>query len=247
MASLCSAAQAVLLFAAFGAALRPPSLLQVETNNSAPCNQDEGETPSNCGSSFCTRDPPIDFPGPYGETGVWQGKTYGKGVSKAECTLACRGVSVNALDTGVGRACSVAKYHAGGRYCWLMPPAVKPCTESEMNFDMSHGWNYYVAMAFGGGASCGGRNDGCSEHAGWGDTRDGCCPEGLGEGDGDCDANSDCMGGLICGQHNCADTDFIRRSPQRWLNDAWGSFDLTDDCCVHPKLWEYHNPLGQIR
>ena len=48
---------------------------------------------------------------------------------------------------------------------------------------------------------------------------DECCSNGIegfcGEGEGDCDAHSDCVGSLICGNDNC----------------PWGD---GDDCCMQP-------------
>ena len=46
---------------------------------------------------------------------------------------------------------------------------------------------------------------------------DSCCVEGAcGENEGDCDADSDCQAGFICGSDNC----------------NGDSFDDTDDCCT---------------
>jgi len=137
MAPFRSAAQAVLLFATFGVAVRPTSLQHVEAETqkwctSGPrslCGECMGqtapevvETPHNSGSNFCTRDTPIDFPQlppPFGlsdNTAVWMGMRYGKGVSKADCILMCR-----KMTPEWGGWCSVAKYHAQEKYCWLMP------------------------------------------------------------------------------------------------------------------------------
>ena len=61
---------------------------------------------------------------------------------------------------------------------------------------------------------------------------DSCCtqdnPCGLGQGD--CDINHDCTGGLVCGQDNCN----IKEFP---------SFDSTDDCCMDPSKYLYMNVL----
>merc|ERR1719187_2602352 len=49
---------------------------------------------------------------------------------------------------------------------------------------------------------------------------DSCCTPSYpcGEGEGDCDSNSDCTGDLQCGSNNCYDS----------------GFDSTDDCCFNP-------------
>ena len=45
----------------------------------------------------------------------------------------------------------------------------------------------------------------------------------CGEWDGNCDSNSVCQTGLICGYNNC---------PRKY-GDSW---DLTDNCCFKPDL-----------
>ena len=54
---------------------------------------------------------------------------------------------------------------------------------------------------------------------------DNCCTSEnkCGEWDGDCDSNSVCQTGLICGYNNC---------PRKY-GDNW---DLTDNCCFKPDL-----------
>lgn len=50
---------------------------------------------------------------------------------------------------------------------------------------------------------------------------DNCCSLGdpCGEGEGDCDSDSDCFGTLVCGSDNCAPL------------HGWMEFDPADDCC----------------
>ena len=57
---------------------------------------------------------------------------------------------------------------------------------------------------------------------------DSCCTgsKPCGEGEGDCDYDSECAGNLVCGLDNC------RRGPLRHI----GSFDDTDDCCQRPMM-----------
>ena len=62
--------------------------------------------------------------------------------------------------------------------------------------------------------NCCGRDDGCNG--------------GLEEGDGDCDSDSDCASGLLCGKNNCADFRGALGWPQGHDQDTW---DRTDDCC----------------
>jgi len=62
---------------------------------------------------------------------------------------------------------------------------------------------------------CNGKNTGCTA---------------MVEGDGDCDADSDCNEGLICGVDNCKDF----HDSSSWPiadEDAW---DTEDDCCYNP-------------
>ncbi len=48
------------------------------------------------------------------------------------------------------------------------------------------------------------------------DGGDDCCVDGMcGDGQGDCDFDTDCLPGHVCGTHNC-------------IGDT---FDDTDDCC----------------
>ena len=57
------------------------------------------------------------------------------------------------------------------------------------------------------------------------------CNGNLCEGDGDCDEDSDCASGLLCGTDNCA----AFRDAATWNHecDAPG-WDATDDCCYRP-------------
>lgn len=207
------------------------SLLQVDPSEKSLCGHDMGqtpppevvETPHNSGSNFCTRDMPIDFPRWPFPSDVWMGMRYGKGVSKEVCTWVCHNVNTYT----VGERCAIAKYHAQGKYCWLMPRQKKPCSESEKSADMQGGWNWYFAEAFEvKGMACHGDNDGC-----------GFAPGALGLGYGDCDSNADCAEGLVCGSNNC---DFIpgwgRRSTEYWVSDNVCEFDKTDDCCMNPEV-----------
>ena len=52
---------------------------------------------------------------------------------------------------------------------------------------------------------------------------DGCCTEEqpCGKGDGDCDKDSECAAGLVCGSNNC----------------PWGD---DDDCCMAPEGGKKH-------
>ena len=52
---------------------------------------------------------------------------------------------------------------------------------------------------------------------------DSCCTgsKPCGEGEGDCDEDSQCEGDLVCGTDNC------RRGPLGQL----GNFEVDDDCC----------------
>ena len=56
---------------------------------------------------------------------------------------------------------------------------------------------------------------------------DSCCTHSIpcNEGEGDCDSDLDCKGGLICGHNNCNPSD----NPQEG-----GSQDV-NDCCMVPK------------
>merc|ERR1711872_439455 len=49
---------------------------------------------------------------------------------------------------------------------------------------------------------------------------DSCCNGHCLEGEGDCDSDSDCQRGLLCGDNNC----------------KGNSFDSTDDCCFKPQF-----------
>ena len=51
-----------------------------------------------------------------------------------------------------------------------------------------------------------------------------CCSESskCGDQEGDCDRDSDCINGLVCGKDNCIQN-----------NDFW--WDATDDCCEKPR------------
>ena len=61
-------------------------------------------------------------------------------------------------------------------------------------------------------------NDNCP-HCYGGDT---CCTAAnqCSIGEGDCDADTDCKGNLVCGMDNCDGMDF----------------DMTDDCCTEPGM-----------
>ena len=53
---------------------------------------------------------------------------------------------------------------------------------------------------------------------------DSCCVDGIcGENQGDCDADSDCQAGFVCGADNC----------------VGDTFDATDDCCIFDR--KIHN------
>jgi len=72
-------------------------------------------------------------------------------------------------------------------------------------------------------------DDCCTKKPSRCDGMDNCC--GLGgykckEGEGDCDRDSDCQLGLVCGKDNCL------TASQRWLSAT--TFEPTDDCCVKP-------------
>merc|ERR1711890_22192 len=57
------------------------------------------------------------------------------------------------------------------------------------------------------------------------DGGDSCCVNGIcGEGEGDCDSNSDCNSNLVCGKDNC----------KTGFPGDRSSFEDTDDCCMVP-------------
>lgn len=58
-----------------------------------------------------------------------------------------------------------------------------------------------------------------------------CCSH-LGVGDGDCDRDSDCLPGLVCGKDNCGEP---FRSSSGWPTESLLGWDTTDDCCVVPE------------
>jgi len=61
---------------------------------------------------------------------------------------------------------------------------------------------------------CGGKNSGC------------CTPSTpCGIDDGDCDSDTDCKPGLICGSNNCPNKGVARNDVNFW--------DRSDDCCTH--------------
>ena len=65
-----------------------------------------------------------------------------------------------------------------------------------------------------------------------------CCTDAkpCGEGDGDCDSNSHCLGDLICvkgGNYGCENMN---------IGSNW---DTADDCCVHPKNIPEWIQIGQ--
>jgi hypothetical protein len=62
---------------------------------------------------------------------------------------------------------------------------------------------------------CDGQNDGCPEDG------------PLQIGDGDCDRDSDCAAGLMCGKDNC----MLFHDSEGWPHDAKYAWDMTDDCC----------------
>ena len=64
------------------------------------------------------------------------------------------------------------------------------------------------------------------------------CSGNLCLGDGDCDADEDCVAGLLCGVDNCA----AFRNSDGWPMDeeVW---DQTDDCCYSPGGLGSPNPL----
>ena len=67
--------------------------------------------------------------------------------------------------------------------------------------------------------------DRCESNPGGCNGREDCCTSEnkCGEWDGNCDSNSVCQTGLICGYNNC---------PRKY-GDSW---DLTDNCCFKPDL-----------
>ena len=67
--------------------------------------------------------------------------------------------------------------------------------------------------------------DRCESNPGGCNGREDCCTSEnkCGEWEGDCDSNSDCQEGLICGDNNC---------PRKY-GDNW---DFDDDCCFKPDL-----------
>jgi len=50
------------------------------------------------------------------------------------------------------------------------------------------------------------------------------------KGEGDCDRDTDCKGGLKCGVNNC------RLGQLTNIRDSASSWDLTDDCCFDPDV-----------
>lgn len=57
---------------------------------------------------------------------------------------------------------------------------------------------------------------------------DSCCGSNgyqCGEGEGDCDYDSDCKPGLVCGKDNCKNPD---------IHPDGAGYDATDDCCILP-------------
>ena len=64
------------------------------------------------------------------------------------------------------------------------------------------------------------------------------CNGNLCLGDGDCDADSDCAIGLLCGTDNCG----AFRQSTGWPSNGPG-WDLTDDCCYSPGGLGGPNPM----
>ena len=62
---------------------------------------------------------------------------------------------------------------------------------------------------------------------------DDCCTSNIpcSEGEGDCDSDSECRPGLICGHNNC--------------NPETHDWDPVDDCCLAPK--DGNNKLIKIK
>ena len=59
---------------------------------------------------------------------------------------------------------------------------------------------------------------------------DDCCDGQCGEGEGDCDWDSDCYGFLVCGSANCVGQ----------------GFEENDDCCEKPQEWSVAGRLAVL-
>ncbi len=61
-----------------------------------------------------------------------------------------------------------------------------------------------------------------------------CCVPGIpcGEGEGDCNINSDCEEGLTCGHNNC-------------LPKSGGAWNTADDCCVKSSIGKVIFTVGE--